>query len=266
MSINIYQTPQGKNRKVCAAFAAGCGGKIVPPYPLLPGEVFMFGYLRGVLPTLQQAQREGRTFYFADNGYFRPGRRISDRGFYRITRNALHHDGSGDASSARWKALKMTPIAPWRKAGSHVVVCPPSRLMAGILNFDADKWLADVLAKLEAATDRPIRLRRKMSWQEVMDRSGPTLADDLRGAWTLVTHSSNAAVEALLLGVPAICTRACAAHRMTVHDPAQIETPIMPDDREQWAWNLAANQWNLAELADGTCWRDLQRQHLAATR
>ena len=27
--IHVYQTPQGKNRKICEAFAAGCGGKIV---------------------------------------------------------------------------------------------------------------------------------------------------------------------------------------------------------------------------------------------
>lgn len=259
MSINIYQTEQGKNRKICAAFAAGCGGKIVPPYPLRPeGDVFMFGCLRGLLPTLQKAQREGRTWYYGDNGYFRPGRRISQKGYYRVTRNALQHDGTGNASPARWEGLKLPAIAPWRKSGAHVVVCPPARLMAAIQGFDPDQWLADTLTILRGATDRELRVRKKMSWKEVMANTGPPLAADLRGAWALVTHSSNAAVEALLLGVPAYCTNPCAAYRMTVHDPAQIEAPILPDDREQWTWNLAANQWSLDEMRDGTCWRELQ--------
>ena len=31
----------------------------------------------------------------------------------------------------------------------------------------------------------------------------------------------------------------------------------MPDDREQWAWNLAAAQWDLDEMRSGYCWREL---------
>jgi len=260
VTLHIYCTGQGKNVKICQAFAQGCGAPIVPPYPLLPGDVFMFGCLRGLLPTLRQAQREGRDWLYGDNGYFRPGRRISDKGFYRITRNAMQHDGSGDFPPNRWEALKMPPIAPWRKTGSHIVVCPPARLLAGILDFDADAWLADTLAKLRAATDRQLRVRRKMSWKEVMANAGPTLAEDLLDCWALVTHSSNAAVEALLAGVPAFCTNRCAAYRMTLHDPEQIETPAMPEDREQWVWNLAANQWNLEEMRNGICWRELREQ------
>jgi hypothetical protein len=219
--------------------------------------MFCFGALRGLLPTLRQAQREGRDWYYGDNGYFKPGRRIRDRGYYRVTKGAMQHDGSGVFPPDRWNRLGLS-IKPWRKRGSHIVVCPPSRLYAVILDFNADQWLADTLSKLKTYTDRPLRVRKKMSWDEVKRLDGPSLADDLADAWALVTHSSNAAVEALLAGVPVFCTDRCAAYRMGLPDLARIEDPAMPDDREQWAWNLAANQWNLEEMRSGLCWRELQ--------
>ena len=73
-----------------------------------------------------------------------------------------------------------------------------------------------------------------------------------------MTCASNAAVEALLSGVPVFCTGPCAAYRMGKPDVTEIETPALPDDRERWARVLAANQWTLDEMADGTCWRELQ--------
>jgi hypothetical protein len=256
--IHIYQTPQGKNRTICEAFAAGCGGKIVGPYPLQPeGDAFMFGVLRGTLPTLRAAQREGRTYYYCDNGYFKPGRRIGDNGYYRVTRNALQHDGTGTASPERWQKLGMS-IKPWRSSGSHIVVCPSSRLYAVTMRIDADEWLKNTLKQLTKATDRPVRVRKKMSMEEVKRQGGPSLADDLADCWALVTHSGNAAVEALLAGVPVFCAAPCAAYRMSLSDFAKIEEPAMPDDREQWAANLAAAQWNLDEMRSGLCWRELQ--------
>lgn len=258
--IYIHQTEQGKNRKICQAFAAGCGGKIVPPYPLQPdGSMFCFGILRGVLPTLQRAQKEGRTWYFADNGYFRPGRRISDRGYYRVTRDAMQHDGSGTAGSKRWNRLGLR-IKPWRKAGSHIIVCPPARLWSVACGIDADHWLRDTLAILKRQTDRPIRVRKKMSYREATAPGGVPLSEDLKDAWALVTFSSNAAVEALLAGVPVFCTAPCGAYRMGLPDLSRIEAPVMPDGREQWAWNLAAAQWRLEEMRSGQCWEELQNQ------
>jgi hypothetical protein len=255
--IYCYQTPQGKNRKICAAFAVGCGGKIVGPYPLQSeGDAFMFGVLRGTLPTIRAAQREGRTYYYCDNGYFKPGRRISDQGYYRVTRNAMQHDGTGAASPERWQQLGLS-IKPWRRTGSHVVVCPLSRLLAVAVGIDADIWLASTLNRLAKATDRPIRVRKKMSMEEVKRQGGPSFADDLMNAWAVVTHSSNSAVEALLAGVPVFVTAPCAAYRMGLPDVRKIEHPIMPDGREQWVQNLAANQWTLAEMASSQCWREL---------
>ena len=209
------------------------------------------GCLRGLKPTLEQAQAEKRTWLYADNGYFRPGK----SGHFRITRNALQHDGTGNAPPERWERLGLE-IKPWRKDGSHILVCPPDETYGQLWGLDHRKWLQDVRGVLERATDRQVVVRHRSKAGSATE----PFAAALQGAWALVTCTSNAAVEALLAGVPVFCTRPCAAYMMGTPVLAEIEYPAMPDDRERWAWNLAAAQWTLLEMADGTCWRDLQKR------
>jgi len=267
--INAYSSGHKWSALVCTAFAAGAKCPIVPPAPLLPGDVFMYGALRGLLPTLRQAQREGRTWFYGDNGYFSPGK--TEANYFRITRNALQVDGSEPVPAGgadRWGRLGLT-IKPWRTAGAHIVVCPPGRLFGATFGFSADDWLDQTLATLRQHTDRELRVRAKVSWNDakgadILSQKGfvktsvPTpLSTDLAGAWALVTHCSNAAVEALLGGVPVFATEPCGASAMGLSDLAQIEAPRMDVDREHWTAVLASNQWRLSEMRDGTCWRML---------
>ena len=80
--------------------------------------------------------------------------------------------------------------------------------------MDVEAWQDEVLCKLRAATDRPIRVRHR----EDLQRLDP-FATALDDCWALVTHQSNAAVEALLAGVPVFCTGECAATRMGTTGP-----------------------------------------------
>lgn len=270
--LNVYCTGHKWSKQVCGAFAAGLNVKTVPPAPLLPGDVFMYGALRGLLPTLRQAQREGRTWFYADNGYFRAGK--GEYAYFRITRNALQHDGAGGLPRPwmrphpRWAGMGLA-IRPWRKSGSHVIVCPPGRLFGATFGFSADEWLACTLAALRRHTDRELRVRAKMSWNDVkpMDIPRPgkvavrePLATDLKHAWALVTHSSNSAVEALLAGVPVFCTERCASGAMSLADLAAIETPRLDGDRERWVRVLACNQWTLGEMRSGLAWKMLNER------
>lgn len=251
----VYATEHPKSRMICEAFAKGSGWPIVPPAPLREGDVFMYGCLRGLKPTLDQARAEGRTWYYADNGYFRPGK----AGYFRITRDALQHDGAGNALPERWERLGLE-IKPWRKDGSHVLVCPPDEIYGQLWGLDHRKWLQDVLTTLYSSTNRKVVVRDRSKARSATE----PFAAALRGAWALVTCASNAAVEALLAGVPVFCTRPCAAYKMGKADVAEIEDPAMLADRERWARVLAANQWSVAEMRDGTCWRELNDQALAA--
>lgn len=249
----VYATNHPRNRAISQAFAKGAHAQIVPAAPLLPGDVFMYGCLRGLKPTLDQAIAEERVWFYADNGYFR--RAGSDRnGYFRVTRNALQHDGSGHASPERWRRLGLE-IKPWRAVGLHVLVCPPDEIYGRLWGLNVTEWLEDVFDTLDEKTDRPVKVRQRGA----LAKQEP-FVEALQNCWALVTHTSNAAVEALLAGVPVFCTGSCAAAGMGLTDLRSIETPLMPDDREQWAANLAANQWTLPEMADGTSWRDLRRE------
>lgn len=243
--MHIYATEHAHSRAVCEALAAGTGWPVVPPAPLLPGGVAMYGFLRGLLPTLRQAQREGREWIYADRGYFRATRGHDHSGYFRFTRGALQHSGEGEGGG-RWDALGLE-IQPWRR-GRHILVCPPGDVFTeAIGGFTADEWRRRVVSELSRATDREIRIRSKPA---IKDTSRP-LAVDLADCHALVTYMSNTAVEALLAGVPVFCTGECAASAMGKSDLSQIERPAYPEDRERWARVLAANQWTLEEVRAG---------------
>lgn len=190
--------------------------------------------------SLMCARRAGRNFYYGDHAYF--GRHE----YYRITKNAFQHRGIGIPDFDKLKNHLPGGVRPWRK-GDHVIVCVQSQ--SHFDRFGKSKWLEETLARLKRATDRRIIVREK--------RSPKPLSAELKNAWCVVTHSSNAAVEAILAGVPAICTADCAASIMSLRDPINIEYPLRPDGREEWAAVLAANQWNLEDIANGTAWKAL---------
>jgi hypothetical protein len=255
VTIHAYVTDNHLNEKICAAFAKGAKCEVVPVDRYLGGDVFVHGVLRGAWEIVQAAQEAGRSWFFGDNAYFR-SRHVGglDGGYFRITKNARQHDGSGVWPPERWRALKMmgVTIEPWRTSGRHVLICTQSGLYAKYAGFDQDAWLKDAIATLRQHTDREIRVREK----PIKGRGVP-LAQDLKGCWAVVTHTSNSAVEALLAGVPVFCVAPCAAYRMGTPDLSRIEAPVRPDDREAWAQALACNQWRLDEIGAGVCWRDL---------
>ena len=80
----------------------------------------------------------------------------------------------------------------------------------------------------------------------------------LAGAWCLVTYVSNAAVDAVIAGVPVICLGQCAGLLMGSSDIRDVANPPTPHGREEWLAQLVANQWTLDEIASGEAWRVLQ--------
>ena len=250
MKINCYTSGHMHSQLIARAFAEGGNFPLIHDLRhLLPGPMFTYGNLRGLKPLLDQAIAEGRDWYYGDNGYFLPGHYA---GYYRVTKNGYQHDGKGDAPPDRWRQLHLY-IEKWQIGGRQIIVCPPGNVMAELRGFDAKHWLIDTLKILEANTDRPIRVRMKPK----PGSEEKPLAEDLQGAHALVCHSSNAAVSALIAGVPVFCTDPCASSIMGLSDVSKIETPFYPGDRFRWACVLAANQWTLNEFRDGTLKKDM---------
>lgn len=244
---NIYSTGHAHSQAVCSALARGTGYPVVAPTAILDGGVVAYGFLRGLLPILRQAQAEERPWVYADRGYFRVTYGDDYSGYFRLTRNAYQYRGlSARRDADRWRRL-LLPIHPWRR-GRHVVVCPPGEIFAqAVGGFAAAEWEEQTLAALRAHTDREVRIRRKPK----PGSKGPTLAADLQDCHALVTFMSNTAVEALLAGVPVFCTGKSAAQCMGLSDLSKIESPVYPDHRQEWAETLASNQWTLDEIKRG---------------
>ena len=245
-----------KGLSICEAFAAGCGGHVVEPgscKELRPGPAFFYGWTDDTIKLLQQAQQEKRDWYYADNAYY------FGRGkHFRVTKNALMHDGSGEKGSQRWLSFNM-PLQPWRH-GRHVVVASQSELFyRQRFQVSREQWTAGVVKRIRAHSNKPIEICHKPAPGD-MDKGqahSPALEELLENAWCLVTHSSSAAVAAIIAGVPIFCQ----AWEVPVarRDLSMVDQPLYPSDsaRQQWLCNLAANQWTRDEMRDGTCWRML---------
>lgn len=236
--INVYAVPEEKTSPLFAnAFAAGCHGRVRTEY--------VRGHWAGFVSPVNfhemiQARKDAFDFYHGDHAYF--GRHQ----FYRVTKNAFQHRGLGESDGARFERFGIK-VKPWKKNGSNIIVCVQSQGYHD--RMGCNDWLERTVKRLRAASDRNIIVREKKSFRP--------LHADLKNAWCVVTHASNAAVESILAGVPAICTGDCAASVMSRHDPMSIESPIYPEGRFEWASVLADNQWTFAEMAAGDAWRKI---------
>jgi hypothetical protein len=242
--VAYYVPTEATSPKFAFAFAKGCGGEITDELDyLFDGPVAAFGS-PPVWPLLRRARAESRDVYFGDHGYF--GRKK----FYRITKNAYQHDGTAPATPQRFEAFQR-PVQPWRKSGRTVLVCPNSAVYFALHGQNIEDWLIGVRETLAQHTDRPIKIRWKVTAEPI--------ASDLEDAWAVVVFSSACAIDALIAGVPCFTLAPFAATvRMGLSDLTQIETPYYPDDREPFLWSLADHQWTIQEIFAGHAWRTLQ--------
>ena len=256
MSLTAYPRPGRKlNLKICTDFANSAHGKVAENERYLkPGPAFFHGWDHHCAPLLQQAwARPGIDWYYSDNAYY------FGRGeYFRITKNALMHDGMGKAPGDRFDHFGLRQ-SRWQKKGGHIVVTTQSSLFYEVrMNMTRDQWVAHIRDTLSQHTDREIRIYEKPLPGE--SGNAPAHAGfetGLDGAHAMVTHSSSTAVKALLEGIPVFCEPICMAACMGQTDLALIETPAYPDHRRQFFNNLAANQWTLGEINQGMAWEHL---------
>ncbi|MFA6204491.1 MAG: hypothetical protein WC710_15035 [Gallionella sp.] len=247
--ITCYAQPDKlKSWRVLEAFAAGCKGKLActTSASLAPGGAAFYGVRPAWQHLWQQAQDEQRETFYLDNSWFDTTREA----FFRIGHNAVQSWSSKPSDGKRLSSLGIQP-KPWNKRGKHIIVCPQSDEFMRFAGWGQGRagWLQHVTQRLEKFTERKIIVRSK--------RDPRPLAAQLQDAWLLVAHSSAAAVEALIAGVPVILTdRDCAAASFSSAFPL-VETPRYPEGRAEWLARLADSQWTETELKNGTAWRKL---------
>lgn len=185
-----------------------------------------------------------------------------DRGaWFRIFATWLPRDTSGEGGMYRWilngfqmRAIRDVPIdrflshappvKPWRRNGRHIVIASPTETYGRFHRLD--HWTENMVRKLALVTDRQLVLREKETKRP--------LQWDLEGAHCLISHGSNAAVEAVILGCPVVVDPSSAAALVGLTDIADVEHPIYPD-RQPWLNSMAYSQFLEKEILDGTMWK-----------
>lgn len=276
----IWQVPgHPRSRAVCQAMLTGlrrlgvhAGMKSSLTYRRPETRVGIFYGISGrLVRALADYPAEGRTAVHFDLGYW--GRKEGGRfsGFHKLTINDRHpnnyfqrraHDGSRLARFG-------VEIEPWRTDGRHIVVAAMGPKGSRAEGFNPYEWERRAIAELKKHTDRPIVFRPKPNHEHARPIEGTIfghgedLREALRGAHALVTHHSNAAIEALAAGVPAFVAEGpCLALGAEMADLSRIEEPPRPSGRKQFLADLAWCQWSISEIEEGLPWRHLKEEGL----
>ena len=217
------------------------------------GDVF-FGVNHGNLAPYLRAKALGRDWYYVDNAYFDKCRGT----YFRVAKNALQCSGAEPSDGERFRKLDVE-IKPWREPlGDTLLVCEQNdNFMATAVGYKGN-WRRNTLAKL-AAMKHPYKVRVR-PWNPDKHQNAVTLQHELPSLRAVITHSSGAAITALLEGVHAI-SESGAARLLT--GPLTQDNLLdwkRPANREAFAWALADNMWTLDEIRNGEAWAWLNRK------
>ena len=212
--------------------------------------------LRGITRRKEMAacRAAGRDFYYIDTGYFGNGKKKT---YHRITLNDVQYFGDVIKRPIDRFAATGVQLKKFRP-GSSILLAPPSQKLLNLYDIVLEDWLEQTQIEIKKYTDRPIVIRTKQGRSTRVNDDTMEMALD-RDVHCLVTFSSIAATEALLLGKPAITLGPNAASPLCRRYIADIENLYIPtlDEVYAWASNLAYCQFTEPEMRNGTAWRIL---------
>lgn len=236
--------------------------------PDTPVALF-YGYEKNLPRVMEDYREAGKRAVYIDLGYF--GRRMGGRweGYHKVAVNDRHPTAyfqKARHDMRRARKFGLSP-KPWSK-GKHVLIAGMSDRAAQACGLNPAEWEREAIKEIAKHTDRPIIYRPKPSWTAARPIPGASFSPKaeplervLRNCHAVVTHHSNVAVEALLMGVPAFAFEGV-AKPMGLQDLSRIEDPMRPDGRRQWINDIAYCQWNGAELRSGEMWKHLKGEGL----
>lgn len=206
----------------------------------------------------------GGSHIMFENGYLN-----RKDGFYAVGMDGINGNETNSVevvSDDRWKRLNLE-ILPWNKKGKYILIC--AQRGGGYNNMAMEnKWPEEIIKELLFITDIPIKYRphperqvelnlRKNIGVEVLDYK-QKIEEQIKDAYAVVVYTSNAANEALLLGVPVFyCGSAISCSHLSQHGISNIEKPFYPDNREQYFNYLSHRQYHIKEIENGEVWRSL---------
>jgi hypothetical protein len=237
-----------KAKVLLDAFVEGCGDRHQK------AAVF-YGVNDSNIQHWWNVRSSGMTYYTIDNSYFDETRGFKEpHAQFRVTKNKFQCDACYETSNGRRFEALGIELKPWKKptADSHVVVCPQSEeFMRDIAKYPGN-WMKDALHRMDAEGSKAPAVIRM--WDRDKVKLARSLPQDLENAHLLVTHSSAAAVTALIRGVPVQVSS------MSALWGCRFDTSDDADGGRLAALGvLADNQWSISEIKSGRAWTWLNK-------
>jgi len=228
---------------------------------------------------VQEKQKElGKRRIVADAGFVHHERENHRKQFSASTYYSIGFDSvkghanfyNQNSPNRRWEKLDVK-LKPWRTEGDHILVLGQNLKGIGTTNIrkthpNPELWFAEKIQKIISSTDRtvifrPHPLERKKRYRD--DKSGfgaeistnLKIENDLKNCWCVFSGTSNAAIDAIINGIPVVCDDRLS---MTYDVSSRVFENLKTPDRTQWAYDLAYSQWSLLEMSLGLCWRYLR--------
>jgi len=231
--------------------------------------VIFWGYVETCQAIMKGFIAEGKAAVYLDLAYWERGTH------YKVSVNDRHptayfQDVKHD--SVRREMFKVFPKPYQKNERGHILIAGMSKKAAWAEGREpVESWELAAIAELKKHTDREIIYRPKPSFAGAKPLEGSKFSDPktssldslLKGCYAVVAYHSNVATDGLVEGVPAFVCKGV-AKPMALSDLSQIDTPLYPDDREQWANNIAYCQWSEVEMKTGVCWAHLKQEGLIA--
>jgi hypothetical protein len=217
-----------------------------PPDPKAPFiAIGQMGLVEEIVP---QAIEDGRPFWLLDNGYYKS----SSFGKHMIGHFELTYKGIVPVLMQNPDYDRFPDVLePWQdNPRGHVVIGLPGNGFGKVIGLNMDDYIRKIVGKVKRTTDRRIIVRQKYERRSI--------DADLAGAYCLVTHSSNVAVDAIVRGIPAIVASTSPAAPVARTSLKQINDLVRPDRVHWWA-SLMCQQFTPQEMAAGVAWKYMKR-------
>jgi hypothetical protein len=233
--LRAYSLGSPFGKKPCEALAIGEGGSHVNEAhaKFIEDPIVVWGQLRGAKDLLAKS----KSFYRMDHAY------VGRNDYYRITYGDFQPSAITQRPADRWEALKkryQLKVGDWRKGKNVLVTLSDPRTYDF---FGNPTWPTEIERDIRKHTERPIVLRKR-------DEKRP-IAEDLRDAFCLVTFASNSVIESLMAGVPVFTLGPSIARPMGLADLSKLESPLYPENREEFFRHMAYSQFTPEEFQVG---------------
>jgi hypothetical protein len=210
---------------------------------------------------------DSNLFLYKDPSNIKTYLRFSLDDVFPITGNYF----TNNVDPRRWQQIKQDiglELQPWRTNGEHILICLQRNGGWSMGNLDVMQWCNNTIREISKFSKRPIVVRAhpgdkkvkqylNINHPNVKITSNPSILDDFKNAWAVVTYNSSPGVAGAIEGIPVFVTdpnpKVSQAFEVANFALKDIETPDMPD-RQQWIEKLAMSHFSFNDLKTGLAW------------